>query len=205
MSISVMSPVGNIEIPTRGGGTSLELISRISALEDRVNNLASQKLDVSNVVQGTSVTEAGYAADARQMNPAISGSLAGKVSAVEDAVSSVSESFSSRIDSVDSNVVKLSSLLYGFVKQDGRVPIYNGNLNDIKATSIYNISNLPGTNFPGRWESGSWSFIITLLHTHTDTYGTQMAIVMTGNRDNMIATRVKSAGAWQEWRYIQTN
>lgn len=174
-------------------------------MEDRVNNLASQKLDVSNVVQGTSVTEAGYAADARQMNPAISGSLAGKVSAVEDAVSSVSESFSSRIDSVDSNVVKLSSLLYGFVKQDGRVPIYNGNLNDIKATSIYNISNLPGTNFPGRWESGSWSFIITLLHTHTDTYGTQMAIVMTGNRDNMIATRVKSAGAWQEWRYIQTN
>lgn len=188
-----------------GGGTSLELIERISALEDRVNNLSSQKLDASNVVQGTSVTEAGYATDARQMNPTINGSLAGKVRAVEDAVFSVNESLSGRIDSVGSDVAKLSNLLHGFVGQSGRVPIYNGNLNDIKTTSICNISNIPGTNFPEKWEPGAWSFIITLLHAHTDTYGTQVAIVMTGGRENMIATRVKGDGAWMEWRYIRTN
>lgn len=62
-----------------GGGITQPVIDRITELEKKVNqinNALPGKLDASKVTNSTTVTEQGYAADARQLNPAVGGSLA---------------------------------------------------------------------------------------------------------------------------------
>ena len=64
------------------GGGSQELLERVVALEETVQGLSAAlagKLGTEKVTQSTAVTEAGYAADARQLNPAVGGSLADRV------------------------------------------------------------------------------------------------------------------------------
>ena len=72
-----------------GGGTSQSVLDRIKDLENKYESLAQAltgKLDASKVTGATTVTEIGYAADARQLNPAVAGSLAGKVKNTEEMV-----------------------------------------------------------------------------------------------------------------------
>lgn len=70
-----------------GGGTSQPVLDRIRDLENKYESLAQAlpgKLDASKVTSSTTVTEMGYAADARQLNPAVAGSLAGQVQSIKD-------------------------------------------------------------------------------------------------------------------------
>lgn len=60
------------------GGGNQELISKVEALEQSIQGLRTElagKLDIGNVTQSTGVTEAGYAADARQLNAHVPGSV----------------------------------------------------------------------------------------------------------------------------------
>lgn len=62
-----------------GGGTSLEVLTRLALLENAVQNLnqtLSEKLGIDKVVQSTSVTESGYAVDARELNASVTGTIA---------------------------------------------------------------------------------------------------------------------------------
>ena len=71
------------------GGGSQELITKVAVLEQIVNGLETAlagKLGIGKVTQSTAVTEAGYAADARQLNPAVSGSLANCVQSMEQSL-----------------------------------------------------------------------------------------------------------------------
>lgn len=67
---------------SQSGGGSQELSARVGALEQAVQGLSAmlaEKLGIGNVTQSTAVTEAGYAADARQLNAALPGTLAHSV------------------------------------------------------------------------------------------------------------------------------
>jgi hypothetical protein len=54
------------------------------------------KLDANKVVNSQTVTEAGYALDAQQANPNVSGSLAAQISGLNDSLSTLSFSYSNR-------------------------------------------------------------------------------------------------------------
>ena len=55
--------------PVPAGGAAKALDSRVTALEGKIQ----EKLDSAKVTDSTAVTQAGYAADARQLNPAVPG------------------------------------------------------------------------------------------------------------------------------------
>ena len=70
---------------SQSGGGNSGLSSRIAALESRLDEMQAAKLDAGRVTQSVAVTEAGYAADARQLNPANAGSLAAQVASLNGA------------------------------------------------------------------------------------------------------------------------
>lgn len=77
----------NTAVPV--GGAERDLSARVAELESRVAELAAalaQKLDAGRVTQEATITQAGYAADARELNPANNGSLAHEVSKIRDAL-----------------------------------------------------------------------------------------------------------------------
>ena len=64
---------------SQSGGGSQELLASVAALGQTVQGLSAlleEKLDIAKVTQSTVVTEAGYAADARQLNAELPGTLA---------------------------------------------------------------------------------------------------------------------------------
>ena len=72
-----------------GGGITQSTIDRIEALENQYKTmirLLSDKLDASKVTNAATVTEPGWAADARQANPSIEGSLASIVKNIENSL-----------------------------------------------------------------------------------------------------------------------
>lgn len=71
-----------------GGGITQSVLDRITDLENRLENVTNMlqgKLDASKVTSSTSVTEEGYAMDARQANQAVDGSLANKIEQAKNA------------------------------------------------------------------------------------------------------------------------
>lgn len=72
-----------------GGGISQTTLDRIESLETKISSIEPQleilagllqgKLDADKVTNATTVTQPGYAADARQLNPAVGGSLASQI------------------------------------------------------------------------------------------------------------------------------
>lgn len=80
----------------RRGGAGQAVLNRIAALESELAGLKAElngRLDANRVTQGTSVTESGWAADARQMNPAYPGSIAEKVEGNAGRISALSFRF----------------------------------------------------------------------------------------------------------------
>lgn len=70
-----------------GGGITQSVLDRITDLENRLENVTNMlqgKLDKNKVKNSTTITEPGYATDARQLNPAVDGSLAGKVESLKN-------------------------------------------------------------------------------------------------------------------------
>lgn len=68
-----------------GGGESKTLLERMAALESGLAGLKTElqgKLNMDRVTQSTSVTEAGYVVDARELNASIGGTLASRVDAM---------------------------------------------------------------------------------------------------------------------------
>lgn len=104
MSISIMKKTGPLEVPTRGGGISLELLARISALESTVEGLTKSLGDANTEIQRLSglrathdrygmakicdlstVTDSeGLVLPASQNNAAINGSLANRIKKLGD-------------------------------------------------------------------------------------------------------------------------
>ena len=92
-----------------GGGTSQPVLDRIKDLENKYESLAQAltgKLDASKVTGATTVTEIGYAADARQLNPAVAGSLSNELENVNRRFSWISLSFSERKNIKDGDLMR---------------------------------------------------------------------------------------------------
>lgn len=87
MGMSIFTPGGELEVPTRGGGgTSVELLARIALLEQKVQDLQNavpNKLDAGKVTMALDVTQEGYAVDARQMNANTPGTMSNRLQVVE--------------------------------------------------------------------------------------------------------------------------
>ena len=67
------------------GGESKTLLEHMAALESGLAGLKTElqgKLNMDRVTQSTSVTEAGYVVDARELNASIGGTLASRVDAM---------------------------------------------------------------------------------------------------------------------------
>lgn len=86
----------------------------IKFFRDTIAALTS-KLDANKVVNSQAVTEAGYALDAQQANPNISGSLANQVSSLNDSLNNVSNTLifpNTLIRNIDLNDYKASGVYY---------------------------------------------------------------------------------------------
>ena len=76
---------------SQSGGGSQELITKVAVLEQTVNGLETAlagKLGIEKVTQSMAVTEAGYVADARQLNATLPGSFAHSMASAQEALSS---------------------------------------------------------------------------------------------------------------------
>jgi len=81
-------------------------------------------------------------------------------------------------------------------KENKRHETYTGNLDAIVRNSVYNIDKGSVTNEPD--DLGAWAFVVTMMHTNSDTYGTQVAYAM-NDASNNIWVRQKIAGVWRVW------
>ena len=75
-----------------GGGITQSVLDRIKALEikyESINQIAQNKLDLDKVVNTPTITQPGYAADARQLNPAEEGSLANQLLSIKNGLGSL--------------------------------------------------------------------------------------------------------------------
>lgn len=82
MGISIMTSRGETNVPSGGGIASAEMLAMLAALEERtgrIEDVLGGKLDADKVTVNTAITQGGYAADARQLNPTIEGTLAHSV------------------------------------------------------------------------------------------------------------------------------
>lgn len=69
------------------GGADRDLRKQVEDLKAEMKSLRSElsrKMDAARVTQSTSITQAGYAVDARQLNAAMDGTVAASVSKLED-------------------------------------------------------------------------------------------------------------------------
>ena len=69
------------------GGADWGLYKQVEDLKAEMESLRSElsrKMDADRVTQSTSITQAGYAVDARQLNAAMDGTVAASVSKLED-------------------------------------------------------------------------------------------------------------------------
>lgn len=94
MSISLLTKDGTADVPTRGGGgTSIEALKRIEALEKEISDLKKtiatpDTYGLSKITDATTITEAdsGLVLGAKEKNPAADGSLAGEISKVQQKI-----------------------------------------------------------------------------------------------------------------------
>lgn len=133
MSFSIMTPQGEINVPvSSGGGANLDLLNRITQLEQTVSELsgkldAALKLRADNETYGLvqlsdseSVTDGtGLALSAIQNNPTIDGTLANRIAGIR---SSIAE--------------KKYLKLWSGVAHSGEIVIYNTSLETVNWTRI---------------------------------------------------------------------
>ena len=125
---------------------------------------------------------------------------------VSDAIRAIVQSLSNKVDQStynsgisgkanSSDVSNLKTLVNRFVSDNGRIPAYTGNLNDITTSSIVNClgnANAPDTN---------WGFCITLVWANSTSYAAQIWIGM--DMENMYY-RIRTGG-WHRWYEIHTD
>lgn len=183
-------------IAVQKGGDAADLLARIEAdiarLESLratlVQGLASANAEIEKrvasdrVTQSHGVTQPGWAADARELNPANGGTMGACVKSNTD------------------RILDLFSMIERYTLSDGRTPIYSGDLDDLRENSIYNC-NESTLHAPKKFPN--WFFVVTFVHIAKDDYVTQIAIRMNGPNETMpIAVRNRGGGIWGRWRYV---
>lgn len=123
------------------GDTGATLVGKIIKYFSDLRTLIATKLDAANVVNNKTTTESGYALDARQANPNVSGTLAAQISALN---------------------ATLTALI------PTTLPSTITDVHDIATNSIYFVQGSVPANYP---VSGTYqSFIWTLYHSNALRY-----------------------------------
>lgn len=94
------------------GGANQSIIERVEHLESTVSTLADsikQKLDTSRVTQLKSVTQPGYAVDARELNASLSGTVANEMERMNESLSGCSRLFGGQMINSESDLNDYSS------------------------------------------------------------------------------------------------
>ena len=114
------------------GDTGATLVGKIIKYFSDLRTLIATKLDAANVVNNKTTTESGYALDARQANPNVSGTLAADIATLSDSVTQL--------------------------KPRG-LPSTITDVNNIFDTSLYCVNSPSPTNYPfsGTYQSVIWT------------------------------------------------
>lgn len=91
--------------------------SEIAGLKAELNG----RLDVNRVTQGTSITEAGWAVDARQMNPEVDGSLANQLGVLDETVSTNKAKMLRHLNYTNANVTSLAGRMSNVENKLGKI------------------------------------------------------------------------------------
>lgn len=191
MSMSAMTPNGELEIPTRGS-TSPEVIAKLAYLENAMasaqqeisalkNSIAGEDYGLVKLSDRTDVTADGIALSARQNNPAIVGTLANSVQAVTN---ELNESVLKNIRFL--GVIRLLDSELGSVAAQYNVPDH----------VIYMATQVPKTGGP--YIQGGGSHIVIGMEYGGHRYGTQVSF------GPYLKRRTLQDGAWGEWETVQT-